>query len=266
MNPCTSPSLQHPWRWLVPPTTKTARGFTLFELLIVIGIIAILAALLIPGVKWSVSNARSLKCSTNLRQIAAATLLYASDNDGKMPTAISSPDPSTSGGDVWIKKLDPYVPIPKAGVYGKDNVFFCPEGLSPRDWANSATDYACNDRIDTVSTTGVFAQQAWGVWQENVRVSQISSPSRVLLAADAFYASDVRHGCWGVGLGGLENATYFGKPTLPSKGIAPRHFFQNNPVRGKFNAAFCDGHVETFSWDDPRLQDKVFRKQLVDTQ
>lgn len=84
--------------------------------------------------------------------------------------------------------------------------------------------------------------------------------------ADSFHSGDVKQSsAWQVFAGRLENADYFGKATLPSRGFAPRHYFRDNPVRGKFNAVFFDGHVESFDWNDPRLQDRAFRRSLVDT-
>ena len=57
------------------------RGFTLIELLVVIAIIAILAAILFPVFARAREKARQSSCSSNLKQIATAMLMYAQDYD-----------------------------------------------------------------------------------------------------------------------------------------------------------------------------------------
>ncbi len=59
-------------------------AFTLIELLTVIAIIGILAAILIPVVSSVRESARGSKCVSNMRQIGNAILLYANDNDGRI--------------------------------------------------------------------------------------------------------------------------------------------------------------------------------------
>lgn len=64
---------------------RTVKGFTLVELLVVITIIAILAAILFPVFARTREKARSASCQNSLRQISTAIKIYNSDNDGKMP-------------------------------------------------------------------------------------------------------------------------------------------------------------------------------------
>ncbi len=69
------------------PQTQAARGFTLIELLVVIAIIGILMGLLFPAISGARARAVKTKCMTNLRSIQAACVSYATDNEGRFPTA-----------------------------------------------------------------------------------------------------------------------------------------------------------------------------------
>ena len=62
-------------------------GFTLIEMLVVIAIIAILAAILFPVFAQAREKARQITCTSNLKQFGLAILQYAQDNDESMPTA-----------------------------------------------------------------------------------------------------------------------------------------------------------------------------------
>ncbi len=81
------------------------KGFTLIELLVVIAIIAMLAAILFPVFAKARESARRSTCSSNLKQLALATLMYAQDYDEQFPIAPTQGSPMPN----IVAALDPYV-------------------------------------------------------------------------------------------------------------------------------------------------------------
>ncbi len=69
------------------PTQTAARAFTLVEMLVVIGIIAVLAALLLPALSSGQMRAKRIVCENHLRQMGLAFHGFANDHGGKFPMA-----------------------------------------------------------------------------------------------------------------------------------------------------------------------------------
>jgi type II secretory pathway pseudopilin PulG len=87
--------------------TRSIAAFTLVELLVVIGVIAVLIAVLLPALRTARLASQRVACASNLRQVGAAVLMYVNDNKQHLPMVI---DPLWRSDATVNLSADPFDP------------------------------------------------------------------------------------------------------------------------------------------------------------
>jgi type II secretory pathway pseudopilin PulG len=171
-------------------------AFSLLELLVVIGIAVILAALLVPVLSQAKTKARNIACLNHLRQLGVAARLYAEDSGGRLPAAELLPSNPT----------DPQHPLPRiseilgpyvskvAGTNASAPVFKCP---ADNDWFYEAegSSYQWNAglngrRIDFGENSrfaAVIVSNGVTILQTNGNITRATESTPLFLDYDEFH-------------------------------------------------------------------------------
>lgn len=113
------------------------KAFTLLELLVVIGVVALLAALAIPVTQRVVQSGLAAGCLSNLRQLGVALNLYLGEHNQTMPVLMAGRADKTQNIPVIDNTLNLYLPDPRAFACPADNGNFAARTGTSYYW-NSA--------------------------------------------------------------------------------------------------------------------------------
>ncbi len=236
---------------------KTSAAFTLIELLTVIAIIGILAAILIPVVGSVREGARDAKCKSNLRELGMAARLWENDND-HLPWGIF-PSDWKHGETWWGWYLTEYIYDTEGGP-AMNPLLQCPSIQNPGDSpGNYVSTYPANRLIFVVGQLG--DRRSVGT----VRSEQIERPTEVILFGDGEQRE----------LPGGSNSTFNALGITPPSNGNPRNADEplENPPRNKdgegstapryrhndkANFVFVDGHVESISLGEGGLKNRNY--------
>jgi len=231
------------------------RGFTLVELLVVIGIIALLISILLPAMNRVREKGNQTKCLSNLRQLATAFRMYANEYKDWYPAGSRYPDASMKWEDwFWYQEkpvgtvrpiADPALsPICKYIGGFRAELFRCP---SDDVESHTNTWVATNPQYKYSYSFNSNFESSLAI-NNRVRVSRIKRSSEKILLVEEDERT-INDGLWSPGNGINTNA---GKDLL-----AIRHDLHKNPNDPidqvvstnpnrdkKGNAAFVDGHAE----------------------
>jgi prepilin-type processing-associated H-X9-DG protein len=172
------PRLQPPvLRSRSPAMRRTA--WTLVELLVVIGIIAVLIGLLIPAVQAVRARSARAACASNLHQLGIAMQMYLNNNSNRYPDACRLPSASP-GVPTMVDKLGPY-------VENQARVFRCPMDVTRFPVERLSYEYPAEFRagltLDILVAEGRDPEYVWMLYDFD-SVHGSSSASRNFLFAD----------------------------------------------------------------------------------
>jgi prepilin-type N-terminal cleavage/methylation domain-containing protein/prepilin-type processing-associated H-X9-DG protein len=264
---------------------RRTRAFTLVELLVVIGIIALLISILLPALSKARQTAQTVQCLTQLRQFGQIDVMYSTDNKGFMFPCFWYGDPFRPGipsyylKDIlssYLKLSDAEKNAPMSGP--AQRIYVCPI-VQQDNVRQFPLTYSCNEGVHpdeepintAVTPPLTFFKDSSGNFQDRPQKrSTIRRPSEVISMTDGALGAGGTNSVGSVAYlaGGwmyntdwrnplLTDQKYAGVPfTNPTVGPTWPGNSDNKGIYGprfrhgpnnQCNAVFVDGHASTFT-------------------
>jgi len=240
---------------------KNNRGFTLVELLVVIGIITILAGMLLPVLQRAKESSRRTVCVSNLKQLGLAFSLYAEENQGWYPPKDEIMENLMVNGESiypeYVSDLDIFG-CPSSIYFQKDITFTrdgkpAPDCLTSISYIYTGFLITNDDEADaaTQAAQNGFGQQ-FGAYptetvDDDIDVSKIGLPGRGNLGGNIIYRMRtqvqdiVSNEIWYVPARGI--------PLIGDQVGPSLMYFSHRPFGA--NSVYMDGHVEFIPYEQP---------------